>query len=82
MAKIEANVIIDRPVEDVWSFMLDVSSLPKWIPGNLEGKVTSEGPIGMGTRFRIDDPRGQPPGRIRLPRRGSMPGRRWGWFLL
>jgi len=53
MAKIEASTTIDRPAEKVWNFMLDVSSLPKWIPGLLEGKVTSEGPIGMGTTLQV-----------------------------
>ena len=53
MAKIEASTTVDRPVEEVWNFMLDVSSLPKWIPGSLGGKVTSEGPIGMGTTLEM-----------------------------
>jgi carbon monoxide dehydrogenase subunit G len=53
MAKIETSTTIDRPVDEVWNFMLDVSSLPKWIPGNIEGKVTSEGPIGVGTTLRM-----------------------------
>ena len=53
MAKIVASTTIERPTDEVWKFMLDVSSLPKWIPGLLEGKVTSEGPIGMGTTLQV-----------------------------
>jgi len=53
VAKIVASTMIERPTNEVWNFMLDVSSLPKWIPGLLEGKVTSEGPIGMGTTLQV-----------------------------
>jgi len=53
MAKIAASTTIERPTDEVWKFMLDVSSLPKWIPGLLEGKVTSEGPIGIGTTLQV-----------------------------
>jgi len=54
MAKIEASVVIDRPVEDVWKFISDWNNAPKWntwreARGLLEAKVTSEGPSGVGT---------------------------------
>jgi len=53
MAKIQASTTIERPTEEVWNFMLEVSNLPKWVPGLLEGKVTSDGPIGMGTTIQV-----------------------------
>ena len=53
MAKIVVGTTIERPADEVWKFMLDVPSLPKWIPGLLEGKVTSEGPIGVGTTLQV-----------------------------
>jgi uncharacterized membrane protein len=49
MAKIEASVVIDRPVEDVWKFMSDMSNDPKWNPETLEVKQVSTGPLAVGT---------------------------------
>jgi uncharacterized protein YndB with AHSA1/START domain len=48
MTKIEASVVIDRPVEDVWKFITEISKFPKWNPGVLEPKQTSAGPLGVG----------------------------------
>jgi uncharacterized protein YndB with AHSA1/START domain len=48
MAKIEASVVIDRPVEEVWKFVSDWSTYPKWVPTVLEVKQTSAGPLGVG----------------------------------
>ena len=53
MAKIEACTTIERPTDEVWTFMIDASNLPKWVPGNLEGKVTSEGPLGVGSMLLL-----------------------------
>jgi len=53
MAKIEASVMIDRPVEEVWKFISDLSNNgPKWNPGILEVKQTSAGPLGVGTTLQ------------------------------
>jgi uncharacterized protein YndB with AHSA1/START domain len=52
VAKIEANVVIDRPIEDVWKFISDWSNAPKWLPGALEVKQTSAGPLGVGTTIQ------------------------------
>jgi len=49
MAKWETSVIIDRPVEEVWKFVTDLSKLPEWNPETQEPKQTSAGPIGVGT---------------------------------
>jgi uncharacterized protein YndB with AHSA1/START domain len=48
MTKMEASVLINRPVEDVWKFISDWSNAPKWMPGALEVKQTSAGPLGVG----------------------------------
>ena len=53
MAKIMASTTIERPTDEVWKFLLDESNMPKWIPGLLEEKVTSAGPIGMGTTLQV-----------------------------
>jgi len=52
MAEFEASVVIDRPVEEIWKFISDWSNAPKWMPGALEVKQTSTGPLGVGTTFQ------------------------------
>lgn len=50
MTRVEGKgVVIDRPVEDVWSFMTDISNMPKWEDSRAEWKQTSEGPIDSGS---------------------------------
>lgn len=53
MVKVEMSVIIDRPAEVVWKFMIDPSNNSKWDPSVLEAKQTSAGPIGVGTTFQL-----------------------------
>ena len=53
MAKWEASTTIDRPVEDVWKFITDLSKLPKWNPETLEPKQTSAGPLGVGATIEF-----------------------------
>ena len=48
MAKIQESVMIDRPVEEVWKFLDDISNLTKWNPQVLEPRQTSAGPVGVG----------------------------------
>lgn len=52
MAKIEASIVVDRPVEEVWRFVIDFPNAPKVDPGLIECKVTSEGPLGVGTTLQ------------------------------
>jgi len=52
MAKVEASVIIDRPVDEVWRYAIDWSKGPQWDPDLIECKVTSEGPLGVGTTLQ------------------------------
>jgi len=49
MAKIEAVVVIDRPVEDVWNFVTNLSNTPKWAPTVIDVKQTSAGSLGVGS---------------------------------
>ncbi len=52
MARIEASVVIKRPVEDVFAYVTDEQNIPKWESRVLEVKQTSEGPKGVGTTFQ------------------------------
>jgi len=52
MAKWSASVMIDRPVEEVWKFVNDLSRAPEQDPGVIEAKQTSTGPPGVGATFQ------------------------------
>jgi uncharacterized membrane protein len=52
MARVEASVVIDRPLEEVFDFASNTENDPQWASGILEARKTSEGPIGVGTTFR------------------------------
>ncbi|HYB03039.1 MAG TPA: SRPBCC family protein [Nitrososphaerales archaeon] len=54
---IEASIVVNRPAEDVWKFMIDLVNTPKWDPGVLEVKQTSAGPIGVGTTLQSRHPK-------------------------
>ena len=49
MVNVEASVMIDRPVEEVWKFINDLSKVQTWDTGVLEVKQTSTGPPGVGS---------------------------------
>jgi ribosome-associated toxin RatA of RatAB toxin-antitoxin module len=54
MGKITDSIIIDRPVEEVWRFVSDVSNTPKWFQGTMEVRQRSERPLAVGTMFEAD----------------------------
>ncbi|HUI00167.1 MAG TPA: SRPBCC family protein [Nitrososphaerales archaeon] len=47
--KFEASVVIERPIDEVWKFVTDLPSVPKWSHALLEKRQTSPGPLGVGT---------------------------------
>jgi len=49
MADRSDSITIDRPVDEVWSYVTDVTNDPAWHTDILEATRTSEGPIGTGT---------------------------------
>ena len=49
MVKVEARVVIKRPVEEVFAFATTPHNAPQWQSGVVEGKQTSPGPLGVGT---------------------------------
>jgi uncharacterized protein YndB with AHSA1/START domain len=52
MARIEINLVINRPVEEVFAFVSNSENLPRWRSTSLEVKKTSDGPLGVGSTFR------------------------------
>jgi len=53
MLKIEISNVINRPVEEVFAVANNPETYPKWSPGLIEVKRISEGPIGVGTTWRL-----------------------------
>jgi uncharacterized membrane protein len=52
VARIEGDVVINRPVEEVFDFVADERNEPRYNPRMLRAEKLSSGPIGVGTRFR------------------------------
>jgi len=53
MITIQSAEFINRPTEEVFSFISDKENLPLWASGILSAKQTSEGPKAVGTTFLI-----------------------------
>ncbi|MHC4406125.1 MAG: SRPBCC family protein [Planctomycetota bacterium] len=51
MAKAETNVVIDRPVEEVFTFFTNFENSPKWQSGVIEVQLLSEGPMAAGSTY-------------------------------
>lgn len=52
-ARVESTVLIARPVEDVFAYVLELDQNgPSWAPDLESVEKTSEGPVGAGTTFR------------------------------
>jgi carbon monoxide dehydrogenase subunit G len=49
MIKVEGNIEINRPIEQVWKFLTSVENASKWDTGIVEARQTSDGPVGLGT---------------------------------
>jgi uncharacterized membrane protein len=54
MVRIEGQILIDRPVQEVFDFVADESNEPRYNPRMRRAEKVSEGPIGVGTRFRAE----------------------------
>ena len=54
MARIEGEIIIERPIEEVFDFVADERNEPRYNPRMLSAELVSEEPIGVGSRFRAE----------------------------
>jgi uncharacterized protein YndB with AHSA1/START domain len=52
MIQYESSVLIDRPVEKVFTYLADAQNLRAWQADLLEHEQLTERPIGVGARFR------------------------------
>jgi uncharacterized protein YndB with AHSA1/START domain len=52
MARVQASVVINRPLEEVFAFVRNPVDHPQWETAQFDVEQTSEGPMGAGTTFR------------------------------
>jgi len=53
MVNLEASIVINRPLEEVFAELADLENNKKWRSGTVEAEKTSAGPIGVGTTYRM-----------------------------
>jgi uncharacterized membrane protein len=51
MIKVEDSIVINRPIEEVFAYISDLSNAPEWQTGLLEVRMTTPEPSGVGTRY-------------------------------
>lgn len=54
MARIHGEIVIARPVEEVFDFVADERNEPKYNPQMTRVDKTTAGPIGVGSRFEAE----------------------------
>ena len=54
MVRIEGEILINRPAEEVFDFVADERNEPLYNPHMRRAERISDGPIGLGTRFRAE----------------------------
>ena len=51
MAVIESSTVIERDIEDVFDYLVDLRSELEWNPGVESMAKLTDGPVGIGTRY-------------------------------
>jgi uncharacterized protein YndB with AHSA1/START domain len=54
MVHIEGEIVIDRPVDEVFDFVADERNEPRYNEQMRRAEKISEGPIGLGTQYRAE----------------------------
>ena len=49
--KASANILIDRPILEVWDFVADIRNMDKWVNGVSDPRPMSDGEWGVGSAF-------------------------------
>jgi uncharacterized protein YndB with AHSA1/START domain len=52
MARIDGEIVIDRPVDVVFDYVADQSNEPQYNPKMVRAEKITTGPVGAGTNFR------------------------------
>ena len=53
MEGFELSIVINRPIEEVFAVLANLENDLKWRSEWVDARKTSEGPIGIGTRFSL-----------------------------
>ena len=53
MACYRALLDVRRPIDEVFAYLADFSNTEKWDPGVVSAKRHGDGPVAMGTRFKV-----------------------------
>jgi Polyketide cyclase / dehydrase and lipid transport len=61
MARVSGEILIGRPVEEVFDYVADQRNEPIYNPQMLQSEKITDGPIGVGTRFRATPRSGRRP---------------------
>jgi Polyketide cyclase / dehydrase and lipid transport len=54
MARIDGEIVINRPVEEVFDFVADERNEPRYNPGMVRAEMLTPEPVGLGSRFRAE----------------------------
>ena len=54
MARIQGEIMIHRPVEEVFDFVADERNEPRYNPGMVRAEMLTPEPVGLGSRFRAE----------------------------
>jgi len=54
MVRVDGEIVINRPVEEVFDFVADEGNEPRYNARMRRAEKISEGPIGLGTRYRAE----------------------------
>jgi hypothetical protein len=54
VARIEGEIVIERPIEEVFDFVADERHEPRFNARMVHAELISESPIGLGMRFRTE----------------------------
>ena len=58
MVELEVSVIIvERPIEEVWNFVTDLSKHSEWCAEGDKEQQTSPGPLGVGSTYFAENPK-------------------------
>jgi hypothetical protein len=54
MARIDGEIVISRPVEEVFDFVADERNEPRYNPRMVSSELLTPEPVGLGSRFRAE----------------------------
>ena len=77
MIQHEFTIQLDRPVEQVFAFLVDTRNLPMWQSNLIESEHLTDGSLGVGSHFREIRRLGRRPAEIRAKITVFEPNRRF-----